>query len=385
MIPVLVQAWLDRLETERGYSRHTLSNYRHDLVCLIELAAGRKPAGGDAPEGAPAEPDWRGITDADVRRFVAFLARDGTGPRTLARRLSAWRSFFDWLAEDRRVPSNPVRLVRAPKRPKRLPKALAVDQTMRLLDGEPVSRGPESGMAVTGAGAGGAAGSSARAGGGTASESGMAAEAGMPATAEVEGLVPAFEQLRDQAIVELLYSSGLRLSELTSLDHAAIHGGRDGYRSRSWFDADAAEVTVLGKGGKTRSVPVGRQALAALARWLSARAAHVATLPPSHPAADSPALFITRRGTRLSNRSVQHRLQQLGRARDVDARVHPHVLRHSFASHLLQSSGDLRAVQELLGHSDIATTQIYTSLDFQRLAAVYDAAHPRARRTPSKS
>ena len=289
-----------------------------------------------------------------MRRWVASLARDGDGPRTLARRLSAWRGWFDFLAHAGRLRSNPARSVRAPKRPRRLPKALGVDQARALLDGGPAGARavpPDDDTAFDGAPA-------------------LDGEA-------------AFEMARDQAIVELLYSSGLRLSELTSLDDGPRQGGRDGYRSVSWFDRDAAEVTVLGKGGKTRSVPVGRQAMAALAIWLRERAQRLAVLAEGDPARDEPALFITRAGKRLSNRTVQHRLRRLGLQRGVAVRVHPHVLRHSFASHLLQSSGDLRAVQELLGHESIATTQVYTALDFQRLAAVYDAAHPRAKRRRS--
>ena len=269
------------------------------------------------------------------------MSREGDGPRTIARRLSTWRGWFDHLARAGLVKSNPVRLVRAPRRPRRLPKALGVDQATELLDGRP---------------------------------------AGEAASSLDDGADDSFKLARDQAILELLYSSGLRLSELTSLDDGPRHAGREGYCSVSWFDRDAAQVTVLGKGGKTRSVPVGKQAMAALAVWSAVRGRRLAALPAGHPARDEPALFITGAGKRLSNRTVQHRLRQLALQRGVAARVHPHVLRHSFASHLLQSSGDLRAVQELLGHESIATTQVYTALDFQRLAAVYDTAHPRARR-----
>ena len=281
------------------------------------------------------------LTEADIRRWVARLSREGDGPRTIARRLSTWRGWFDHLARTGLIKSNPVRLVRAPRRPRRLPKALGVDQATELLDGR---------------------------------------ADGEPAPNPEDGTDASFNLVRDQAILELLYSSGLRLSELTSLDDGPRHAGRDGYRSVSWFDRDAAQVTVLGKGGKTRSVPVGRQAMTALASWSAARAHRLAALPTGHPARDEPALFITGTGKRLSNRTLQHRLRRLALQRGVAARVHPHVLRHSFASHLLQSSGDLRAVQELLGHESIATTQVYTALDFQRLAAVYDTAHPRARR-----
>jgi integrase/recombinase XerC len=316
--PADVAAYLGRLETERGYSPHTIAGYRRDLTTLLGL---HKQAG--HPQ------DWNTITDAHLRRWVAQLARQGLGPKSIARLLSAWRGFFDALAEAGRIAINPVRTVRAPKLPRRLPKALSVDQAMQLV-----------------------------------------------AEPEAETVAMGFERVRDQAIIELLYSSGLRLSELTSLDVSYVHGGRAGYRSLSWFDQAACEVTVQGKGGKKRSVPVGGPAMAALQAWCQVRQEWLR----QHPEREIPALFITRRGTRLSNRSVQLRLKQLAIRRSSSASVHPHVLRHSFASHLLQSSGDLRAVQELLGHANIATTQIYTALDFQRLAAVYDAAHPRARR-----
>jgi integrase/recombinase XerC len=314
-----VAAYLERLRTERGYSPHTIAGYRRDLdtlVALIRAAPGGKEGG------------WAAVTDGHVRRWVALRARQGLSAKSLARMLSAWRGFFDALAEAGQVTVNPVRAVRAPKLPRRLPKALSVDQTMQLV------AAPEDAGEST------------------------------------------FETVRDQAIIELLYSSGLRLSELTSLDARYFQAPRGGYRSESWLDPAAEEVTVHGKGGKKRSVPVGRAALAALEAWCGVRQAWL----DRYPARATPALFISRRGTRLSNRSVQLRLKQLALQRNAPASVHPHVLRHSFASHLLQSSGDLRAVQELLGHANIATTQIYTALDFQRLATVYDAAHPRARR-----
>jgi len=314
-----IAAYLERLQTERGYSPHTIAGYRRDLRTLSGLLR-------QEPE---ARRGWSSVTDADVRRWVAQLARRGLGARTIARMLSSWRGFFDALAEAGEVTLHPVRTVRAPKLPRRLPKALSVDQAMQLV-AEP---------GVTGS--------------------------------EVQ-----FELIRDQAMIELLYSSGLRLSELTSLDVAYVHGGRDGYRSRSWLDPEAGEVTVAGKGGKKRSVPVGAPALAALERWCAVRRDWLQL----QPGRELPALFISRRCTRLSNRSVQLRLRQLAVQRRVPVSVHPHVMRHSFASHLLQSSGDLRAVQEMLGHASISSTQIYTALDFQRLAAVYDAAHPRARR-----
>ena len=306
-----VEAWLQRLRTERGYSPHTLAAYRHELEALLD--------------GAPQ--DWSQMSEADLRRRVAEGARAGLSPTSMARRLSAWRGFFDALAEQGRVQANPVLGVRAPKRAKRLPKALPVDLAVQLVEGD------------------------------TDAET-------------------AFVNARDRAMAELLYSSGLRLSELTALDWCWLKTSSDGGHSSAWYDRSAAEVQVLGKGGKRRTVPVGSAAQAALAHWLTVREAWLAT----HPAADTAPLFLSLQGRRIGNRSVQQRMDRLGRTRGLPQHVHPHMMRHSFASHMLQSSGDLRAVQELLGHASIGTTQIYTSLDFQHLAAVYDAAHPRARR-----
>jgi integrase/recombinase XerC len=312
-----VAAWLGRLRTERACSPRTLEAYGRELAELRRLTDGR---------------DWAALTEADVRRWVAAAARAGLAPSTIARRLSAWRGFLEFLAVRGDVPANPVRGVRAPRRPKRLPKALPPDLALRFV--QPVDGGD----------------------------------------APTED---AFARARDQAIVELLYSSGLRLSELTGLDTRYVEAGAGAgaYRSSGWLTRDEAEVQVLGKGGKRRTVPVGGPALAALDAWLALRAAFVAATP----GADPHALFLSKRGARLSGRAVQRLVKRLGVERGVPSDVHPHVLRHSFASHLLQSSGDLRAVQELLGHASIATTQVYTSLDFQRLAAVYDATHPRAR------
>jgi integrase/recombinase XerC len=307
-----VEAWLLRLAAERACSPRTIDAYRRDLAQL---------------RGFAGERGWAGLGEADLRRAVAAASRASASPRSIARRLSAWRGFFDWLAERGEVDANPARGVRAPRAGKRLPKALTPDLALSLVEGP---------------------------GAGTAAAS--------------------FEALRDAAMLELFYSSGLRLSELTSLDVHYVE--EDGYRSRSWLDLREAEVNVLGKGGKRRTVPVGRAALAALERWLLERERWLAR----HPAAERRALFVSGLGRRLANRTVQQRLKRLAIERGIPADVHPHVLRHSFASHLLQSSGDLRAVQELLGHANIATTQVYTSLDFQRLAKVYDAAHPRAKR-----
>lgn len=313
-------AHLERLRTERGYSGHTLAAYQRELAALSRHVQ------------ALPEPAWSAVRENHVRQWVAEGARAGLSPTSLARRLSAWRGFFDRLAQDGRIPANPVRHVRAPRRPRRLPKALPVDQAVQLVDGD------------------------------------VAAE-------------QAFISARDRAIAELLYSSGLRLSELTALDHCWVQASDDGRHSSAWLDRTAAEVQVLGKGGKRRTVPVGRAAMQALDDWLAVRSSWLET----HPASEQAPLFLSLRGRRLSDRSVQLRLDALALRRGLPTHVHPHVLRHSFASHLLQSSGDLRAVQELLGHASIGTTQIYTSLDFQHLAAVYDAAHPRARRRSAAS
>lgn len=329
-----IARYLERLRSERGFSPRTLASYRLDLRALAALAlsdaagaaapspAGRGAAAADAPS-APVEPDWLAVNEHRVRRWVAANARAGLSARSIARRLSAWRGFFDWLASQGEALANPARGVRAPRAPRRLPKALAPDVAVRFAGATPGD---------------------------------------------------GFEGARDQAMLELFYSSGLRLSELTSLDLRHFDGPPAA--STGWIDLDEAELTVRGKGGRSRTVPIGRAARQALQHWLAERAAWCA----AHPGCDERALFLSGRGRRLANRTVQARLKRLAIARGVPADVHPHVLRHSFASHLLQSSGDLRAVQELLGHASIATTQVYTSLDFQRLAAVYDAAHPRARR-----
>ena len=257
----------------------------------------------------------------DIRHYVTKLHAGGLSPASIARTLSAWRSMYRWLCERGDATDNPVVGVRGPKRVKRLPKALSADQAVMF------------------------------------------------------ATKPADESLlaqRDHAIVELLYSSGLRLAELVSLDQHYFEAAAPRSASVSWIDLAGAEATVFGKGGKTRQVPIGAPACAAVSRWLRAR--------PTLARSDERALFVSTAGSRLSARSVQSRLALLSRKLGLGVHVHPHVLRHSFASHLLQSSGDLRAVQELLGHANIATTQIYTRLDWQHLAKAYDAAHPRAKR-----
>lgn len=260
----------------------------------------------------------RAVQPAHVRRWLAQLHGQGLAPRSLAIVLSAWRGLYRWLGREGQVALNPAEGVRAPKSAKPLPKALSVDHAVALADHRQEG----------------------------------------PADARLEA--------RDRCIVELLYGCGLRVAELVGLDVQPVDG------ARGWIDREAGEAHVLGKGRKRRSVPMGAPALAALTEWLAQRAGIAA--------ADEPALFVSRQGRRLSDAQVRSRLRARAVAAGLPTHVHPHMLRHSYASHLLQSSGDLRAVQELLGHANIATTQVYTRLDFQHLAKAYDAAHPRAKK-----
>lgn len=257
------------------------------------------------------------VQNAHIRRWVAQMHGAGRSGRGIALILSGWRGFYTWLGREALVRSNPVQDVRAPKAAKPLPKALSVDEAVQFAE--------------------------------------FSAEEADP-----------WLEARDAAIVELLYGCGLRVGELVGLDVQASG------TARGWIDAQAGEAHVLGKGSKRRSVPVGRKALQALQAWLAARSAG------SH--AQEAALFIGRHGSRLSAQAIWQRLKQRSLRAGLATPVHPHMLRHSFASHVLQSSGDLRAVQELLGHANIGTTQVYTRLDFQHLAKAYDAAHPRAKR-----
>lgn len=255
----------------------------------------------------------------DMRGAVARAHGGGLSARSIGHRLSAWRAFYRWLAERVEMPANPVATVRAPKRAKSLPKALSVDDANALME---------------------------------------APQDGTP------------EGLRDHAILELFYSSGLRLAELVGLD--VHHIESQAYSSAGWLDFPNTEVVVLGKGQKRRSVPVGSKAITALRAWVEVRGQFV-----KH---DPHALFLSVRGNRMSPNVVRDRVKRMALIAGVPTNVHPHVLRHSFATHVLQSSGDLRAVQELLGHASITATQVYTSLDFQHLARVYDQAHPRAKK-----
>ena len=296
-----IEAFLAAQANEQYASPHTLDAYRRDLAMLLRFSA------------AIAVPALDAVTSPDIRRCVMQMHSRGRSPRSIARTLSAWRSFYRWLGRAMPLPMNPCEGVRPPKRRHDLPKALSVDQAGAMLDTQATSAHPGDLL-----------------------------------------------ELRDLAMFELFYSSGLRLAELVSLD---IGVG---------LDAVAGEVTITGKRNKTRCVPVGNKALAAIQAWLARRGEMAAS--------DEAALFVSRRGTRISPRMVELRLARWVQRQGMGLKVHPHMLRHSFATHLLQSSGDLRAVQEMLGHASIATTQVYTHLDFQHLAKVYDAAHPRARK-----
>ena len=303
-----LDAYLEQLRSQRMLSPHTVAAYRRDLAELARLGDGLA---------------WDAVGAAHIRRHTSSLHAGGLDPRSIARKLSSWRGFFDWLGRQVPLAANPAAGVRAPKRAKTLPKALSVDDAVRL--------------------------------------------AATPARAHA---APEPVDLCNQAMFELLYSSGLRVAELCGLDTQHRPAGAHGAASLGWLDAAAGEVLVTGKGNKMRRVPVGAAALAALAAWLAVRPA---------PADGGAALFLSTRASRISPRLVQLRLKAHAQALGIPVNVHPHVLRHSFASHVLQSSGDLRAVQEMLGHASITSTQVYTSLDFQHLALAYDKAHPRAK------
>lgn len=290
-----VPRFLSHLVVERRLSPHTDSNYQRDLGLFVAYCDHNHVS------------DWPSLDSQHVRQFAAAEFRRGSSPRTIQRRLSALRSFFHFLQREGVLKSNPALDVQGPKARKRLPATIDVDQMSRLLSFRTDAR-----LGV-----------------------------------------------RDKAIMELFYSSGLRLSELVGLDLGDI-------------DLADRTVRVLGKGNKTRIVPVGREAVQAISRWLKERATIAAV--------GEQAVFVGRLGVRLRARMVQKRVAEWAKRQGLGVHVHPHMFRHSFASHLLESSQDLRGVQELLGHASISTTQIYTHLDFQHLAKIYDAAHPRARR-----
>ncbi|HAT1572635.1 MAG: tyrosine recombinase XerC [Kluyvera cryocrescens] len=289
-----VTRFLRYLGVERQLSPITLLNYQRQLDAVIEMAC------------AMGLQNWQQCDAAMVRSFATRSRRKGLGAASLALRLSALRSFFDWMVSQGELPANPAKGVAAPKAPRHLPKNIDVDDVNRLLDidlNDPLA-------------------------------------------------------VRDRAMLEVMYGAGLRLSELVGLDIKHL-------------DLDTGEVWVLGKGSKERRLPIGRNAVLWIEHWLDLRGLF---------GGDDDALFLSKLGKRISARNVQKRFAEWGIKQGLNSHVNPHKLRHSFATHMLESSGDLRGVQELLGHANLSTTQIYTHLDFQHLATVYDAAHPRAKR-----
>lgn len=289
-----LQDYLQHLTYERGLSALTLKSYARDLQLLASLL-------GDT--------DLAQIQSAQVRRYIATLHSRGLSGKSIARALSAWRGYFDYLVQQHGYQQNPIVGLRAPKSAKTLPQALSTDQAVKFVD------------------------------------------------IQSDDLLAQ----RDHAILELFYSSGLRLAELVNLNC-------------SMLDFSDGTVTVTGKGNKTRIVPMGSHAIDAIKVWLNQRAS--LRIADSNP----DALFVTQQGRRITPRAVQYRVKRWSIKQGMSSSVHPHLLRHSFASHVLQSSQDLRAVQEMLGHANISTTQVYTHLDFQHLAKVYDQAHPRAKK-----
>ena len=315
-LPPEALAYLQHARVEKRLAARTLTLYQLDLQRLVACAA-------------QVQVPLLRLQSAHIRGFVAQMHSRGRSGRGIALILSGWRGFFTWAARQGLVPNNPVQDLRAPKAPKPLPKALGVDDAVRLAEHQAPGADP-------------------------------------------------WLEARDSAIVELLYGCGLRVGELVGLDVAPSPAAHS--QGRGWIDLQAGEAHVFGKGSKRRSVPVGQPAVQALQHWLALRD------QPFGGAATARldgALFLGRRGARLTAQSVWLRLRQRSQAAGLTTPVHPHMLRHSFASHLLQSSGDLRAVQELLGHTNITPTQVYTRLDFQHLAQVYDQAHPRARKKPA--
>ena len=315
LLPEVVHRYLEHVRVQKRLADRTHTLYALDLIKLHSFAQGAGQA-------------LLGLQPAHIRRFAAQMHSAGRSARGVALILSGWRSFFRWAAQQELVPFNPVEGVRGPKAAKPLPKALPVDDAVQLAS----FQNPEADPWI---------------------------------------------EARDAAMTELLYSCGLRVAELVGLDVRPDQQTQQ--QGRGWIDLEAGDAHVQGKGGKRRTVPVGRMAIKALQGWLAQRSSGL-TGAAQTKAQSEAALFIGRRGERLSGQSVWSRLKQRGQQAGLASSVHPHVLRHSFASHMLQSSGDLRAVQELLGHSSIATTQIYTRLDFQHLAQAYESAHPRAQR-----
>lgn len=294
----LLTEYLNYLNVERGLSPLTRENYARDIKQLLNYSK---------------DTQLKDVNTTDIRKIVATLHSKGLGGKSIARMLSSWRGFFDFLIQRKGFSQNPAHGIRAPKSAKSLPQALSIEQAIKLVD-----------------------------------------------IKEDDVL-----SMRDHAALELFYSSGLRLSELVNLNIDQI-------------DFTEGTVLVHGKGNKTRIVPLGSHAITALKNWLGLRT----SLLISNPA--ETAVFVGKQGKRISARNIQYRLKDWSIKQGVNTSVHPHMLRHSFASHVLQSSGDLRAVQEMLGHVNISTTQVYTHLDYQHLTKIYDAAHPRAKKGRNK-
>lgn len=299
----LLKEYLEFLQFERGLSPLTRENYARDITQLIKLTH---------EMGQPAE--LSALQVQHIRRFIATLHSKGLGGKSIARMLSSWRGFFTFLVNRKGYSNNPVIGLRAPKSAKTLPQALSIEQATKLVD------------------------------------------------IQGEDLL----SVRDHAILELFYSSGLRLSELVNLNIDALDFGE-------------GTVQVTGKGNKTRIVPLGSHAISAIKKWLEYRA-QISIKNESSNSTSASLLFIGLQGRPVSSRNIQYRIKGWAIKQGINSSVHPHMLRHSFATHVLQSSGDLRAVQEMLGHANISTTQVYTHLDYQHLTKVYDAAHPRAKK-----
>ena len=323
----LIETYLAHCRVEKRLADRTLALYTEDLIKLQSNAL-------------QAKIDITEVHNSHIRRWVAQMHSAGRSGRGIALILSGWRGFYTWLGREGKIDANPVQDVRAPKQPKPLPKALPVDQAVQL--------------------------------------------------ASFQGLTEAVDfdpvlEARDAALTELLYGSGLRVSELVNLDIRSTAAGQ--HALKGYIDLSAGEVHVIGKGSKSRSLPMGNKSVEAVQRWLAVRsellakinAAKQAEKREKDPSGES-ALFLSPRGLRMTSMMVWQRLKLRSQQAGLQQAVHPHMLRHSFASHVLQSSQDIRAVQELLGHASISTTQVYTRLDFQHLAKAYDAAHPRAKR-----
>ncbi len=302
--------YLQHLTFERGLSALTCQSYSRDIKLLESLVADNVAANSAVTATATIEVSTLDeLQNTQIRRYIATLHSRGLSGKTIARALSAWRGFYDYLIQHKGFSQNPVTGLRAPKTAKTLPQALSVDQAVKFVD------------------------------------------------IQGDGLL----EQRDHAIVELFYSSGLRLAELVNLDIAQL-------------DFSEGTVTVTGKGNKTRIVPMGSHAMSAIQIWMQRRT--LIQILENNPNA----VFVTQQGRRITPRAVQYRIKQWAIKQGINTDMHPHLLRHSFATHVLQSSQDLRAVQEMLGHASISSTQVYTHLDFQHLASIYDKSHPRAKK-----